>query len=515
MEEGAVGKRALVVDNDNFCVELLSDILIQAGYEVAKAYDGLEAMDALHRTCPDIVFLDMVMPKVDGDQVLRYIRENPATRHIPVVIVSGTLVEDQEKLVALGADGYVAKGRAQDLARNVQATLERLDRGAAGQEQSILGIENLVPRDKVRELLHIRRYRNAILRTIGEGVVILDEARRIMSVNRAALTILDQPELRLIGSPVIEILGPSLRPVLEEALERFTVTPDRDMDPVGLRYRERLLRMAFAWVSPGIPKDGFFLILQDVTDLAGKIEELSALNARLEAMDKMRSELLAMVSHDLHTPLTAIKGSLEVLLKENIGVELGRELLGIALKNADRLFRLVSDILDLTRIESGRFKGRREFFDATASLQAAVERMRPLADQRRVRLEIRTRQGMAPIWADSVRMEQVFVNLLDNALKFTPAGGRVEVTAEDDPAEILIAVRDSGIGIPAEHLERIFDRFYRVPRAPETDAEGTGLGLSICRAVVEDHGGRIWAQSAPSEGSAFYVTIPRGEGRRQ
>jgi signal transduction histidine kinase len=505
-----VSKRALVVDNDKFCVELLSDILIQAGYEIVKAYDGLEAMDALHRTPPDIVFLDMVMPKVDGDQVLRYIKENPATRHVPVVIVSGTLVEDQEKLIALGANGYVAKGRDQDIARNVQAILERLDRGTVGQEHNILGIENLVPRDKVRELLHVRSYRDAILRTIGEGVVTLDEDRRVMFVNRAALTILEQPELALIGSPVTEILGPTLRPMLEEALVRFMANPSRDMNPAGIRCRDRLLRMAFAWVNPGMPKDGFFLILQDVTDLAGRIEELSALNARLETMDKMRSELLTMVSHDLHTPLTAIKGSLEVLLKENIGVELARELLGIALKNVDRLFRLVSDILDLTRIESGRFRNRREPFDAMGSLRGAVDRLRPLAEERRIRLETRAPQGIAPISADGVRLEQVFANLLDNALKFTPPGGRIEVAMEEHPAELLVEVRDSGIGIPAEHLERIFDRFYRVPRTAETDVEGTGLGLSICKAVVEDHGGRIWAQSAPGEGSTFSVSIPRG-----
>jgi signal transduction histidine kinase len=510
-----VPKRALVVDNDKFCVELLSDILIQAGYEVDKAYDGLEAMDALRRARPDVVFLDMVMPKVDGDQVLRFIKENPATRHVPVVIVSGTLLEDQEKLIALGADGYVAKGRDQDLVRNVEATLERLNRGPADGEQSILGIENLVPRDKVRELLHIRRYRNAILRTIGEGVLILDEASRTMSVNRAALAILGQPELALIGTPVTATLGPELRPILEEALARFTASPDRNMDPVGIRYRDRLLRMAFAWVSPGTPQDGFFLILQDVTDLAGKIEELSALNARLEAMDKMRSELLAMVSHDLHTPLTAIKGSLEVLLKEDVGVELGRELLGIALKSADRLFRLISGILDLTRIESGRFKGRREVFDAVGAIHAAVDRLRPLADQRRIRLEVRAARGIAPISADGVRLEQVFANLLDNALKFTLPGGRIEVAMEEHPAELLVAVRDSGVGIPAEHLERIFDRFYRVPRTAESEVEGMGLGLSICKAVVEDHGGRIWAQSTPGEGSTFSVTIPRGEGRRQ
>ncbi len=227
-------------------------------------------------------------------------------------------------------------------------------------------------------------------------------------------------------------------------------------------------------------------------------------------LTKRIAELLAMVSHDLHTPLTAIKGSLEVLLKENVGVELGRELLGIALKSADRLFRLISGILDLTRIESGRFTGRRQAFDAAGAPHAAGDRLRPLADQRRIPLEVRAAHGIAPISADGVRLEQVFANLLDNALKFTLPGGRIEVAMEEHPAELLVVVRDSGVGIPAEHLERIFDRFYRVPRTAESEVEGMGLGLSICKAVVEDHGGRIWAQSTPGEGTTFYVTIPRG-----
>jgi PAS domain S-box-containing protein len=505
-----VGKRALVVDNDAFCVELLADILGQAGYTASKAYDGMEAVDAIRRDPPDVVFLDMVMPKVDGEQVLRCLKADATTRHIPVVIVSGTLVEDRETLVALGADGYVAKGRAQDLARNVQSILTELERRAATTPPSILGLENLVPRDKVRELLLIRRSKNAILRTINEGVIVLDEDCRLVSVNRAGLVILGQTETGLLGTPVTDILGPDFRSFMEETLTRFMATAGGEMEALGVSWRDRRLRMAFAWVTSGSPADGLFLILQDVTTLARKVEELSALNARLAAIDQRRTELLAMVSHDLHTPLTAIKGSLEVILRENVGVELGRELLGIALKNADRLFRLVSDILDLTRIESGRFKDRREPCDLVGSLLAAIDRIRPLAAERQIRLDLQAPDGVAPIPVDGVRMEQVFANLLDNALKFTPAGGRIEAIVEEQPGELLMAVRDSGIGIAVEHLERIFDRFYRVPRPAGMEIEGTGLGLSICKAVIEDHGGRIWAESVQGRGTTFYLTVPRG-----
>jgi signal transduction histidine kinase len=116
---------------------------------------------------------------------------------------------------------------------------------------------------------------------------------------------------------------------------------------------------------------------------------------------------------------------------------------------------------------------------------------------------------MTLVSADSVRMEQVFTNLLGNALKFTPRGGRISVVVDDLGSDILVKVEDSGVGIPQEHLDRIFDRFYRVPLPAGLEVEGTGLGLSICRAVVDEHGGRIWVESQVGRGSAFFVTIPK------
>jgi signal transduction histidine kinase len=253
---------------------------------------------------------------------------------------------------------------------------------------------------------------------------------------------------------------------------------------------------------------GFFLLLRDVTDLAGKIEQLSTVNERLRTMDRTRVELFTMISHDLHTPLTAIKGSLEVLLNEGVGAELTRELLGIAQKNTDRLFRLVSDILDLARIESGQFRGRLEAFDVVACLEGVVERLQLLAYERGVAILFDAPAISLEVQADGIRLEQVFANLLGNALKYTPKTGRIDVSVRDLGKEIEVRVRDTGSGIPADHLERIFDRFYRVPGV-RGDIEGTGLGLSICKAVVEEHGGRIWAESVFGQGSTFVLRIPK------
>jgi PAS domain S-box-containing protein len=504
-----VGKRVLVVDNDRFCVEVLSDILTQEGHEVFRAYDGMEALEFLRRDLPDVVFLDIVMPKIDGDRLFHYLRGHPRTATIPIVIVSGTLAEETKDVLALKADGYVAKGRREEFQRNVLAVLRRLERGAPDTTQEILGLENLVPRHKVKELLALRRFSQTVLRTIGEGMVEVDGHQRILFVNRAGLEMVGRPELELIGLPVVDLLAAGHRAMLEEALGRFLAAPQRAADAVTLKYRDRVLCISFAWISPNDLAQGLFLILRDVTDLARKIEELSALNERLQNMDQMRAELLTMVSHDLHTPLTAIKGSLEVLLHEAVGVELSRELLGIAQKNADRLFRMVSDILDLARIEAGRFRRRREAFDVVTLLRGTIDRLGRMAQEREIAVTLTAPDGLAVVSGDSLRMEQVFTNLLGNAIKFTPRSGEIAVTVTDTGPDLLVEVRDSGVGIAKEHLDRIFDRFYRVPVPTGSEVEGTGLGLSICRAVVMEHGGRIWVESQVGRGSAFFVTIPK------
>jgi PAS domain S-box-containing protein len=505
----AVPKRALVVDNDRLCVELLADILGQEGYEVSKAFDGMEAMEALQKELPDIVFLDLVMPKIDGDRVFHYIRDHPRTCHIPIVIVSGTLVEDARDALAMKADAYVAKGRRDDFQRNVMTALQRLEMGAPEVGREILGLENLVPRHKVKELLAVRRFSQTVLRTIVEGIVEVDGRQRVLFVNRACLEMIGRPELELIGISLADLLTAEHRGGLEAAIASFVSAQTPDTDAVTLRYRDRVLRVTFAWIIQGDATQGFFMILRDVTDLARKIEELSGLNARLQTMDRMRSELLTMVSHDLHTPLTAIKGSLEVLLHETVGVELRRELLGIAQQNADRLFRMVSDILDLTRIEAGRFEGRRERFDVTTALRGTIDRLQQLAQSKGITVTLAAPEDAVMVSADGVRMEQVFTNLLGNALKFTPRAGRIDIAVKDLGPEILITVADSGVGIPPEHLDRVFDRFYRVPLPANSAVDGTGLGLSICKAVVDEHQGRIWVESHVGRGSTFFVAIPK------
>ncbi|HEV8663546.1 MAG TPA: ATP-binding protein [Candidatus Methylomirabilis sp.] len=246
-------------------------------------------------------------------------------------------------------------------------------------------------------------------------------------------------------------------------------------------------------------------------DLSGQVTSLARRAEEATRQDQLKSELLATVSHELRTPLTSIKGALSVLLGEDPPApEIRAEFLGIAHQNVERVMRLVANFLNLTRIEAGQIGIVPRALDLAEVLTAAVERMRGLAAERRVRLELEPPRGPLPLTGDPEMLESVFSNLLDNAVKFSPEGASVVVGVGADPRTLTVQVRDQGPGIPPEEVPRVFERFFRGREAAAARrVPGTGLGLHISKAIVEAHGGRIGVESRVGEGSTFTVTLPR------
>lgn len=229
---------------------------------------------------------------------------------------------------------------------------------------------------------------------------------------------------------------------------------------------------------------------------------------RLEHTEEMRRQLLGDVSHELRTPLTAIKGSMEALVDGVLPAEAAT--FQQIEQEADRLQRLVNDLQELSRVEGGAYELNRRLLSVEALAQAAVGRMRTQFQQKGVALGVEVEPGLPPIQGDEDRLLQVLLNLLDNACRYTPPGGQVQLTAGRQGREVHLAVRDNGIGIPAEHLPHLFTRFYRVDKSrSRREGGGSGIGLAIARHLVEAHGGRIWAESAgPGQGSTFWVALP-------
>ncbi len=239
---------------------------------------------------------------------------------------------------------------------------------------------------------------------------------------------------------------------------------------------------------------GAVIVLHDLTELR-----------RLKAV---RKDFVANVSHELKTPLTSISGYAETLLAEMPDEPTRTQFLETIASNARRMQRLVDDLLDLSRIESGRWQPRPGAVGVRAAAEEAWAGLAPRRAGRNVRFEVSTATGGETVAADPEALRQVLTNLLDNAIRYTPDGGRIVVTAEPVQGGVVLAVRDSGQGIAPDHLPRIFERFYRVDASRSREEGGTGLGLAIVKHIVEAHGGRVDAESELGAGTTVTAWFP-------
>ncbi len=220
----------------------------------------------------------------------------------------------------------------------------------------------------------------------------------------------------------------------------------------------------------------------------------------------MHNSLLSSVSHDLRTPLSVITGSASALLEPEVALTsvARRDLAETIHEEAQRLNRLVRNLLDMTRLASGAVKVAKEWQAIEGVVGAALERLEEPLRGRKV--DVRFAPGLTPVPIDGVLIEQVFINLLENAAKYTPEGSPIEISGRHERSEIVLEVGDRGPGIPEALIDKVFEKFYRLPR--EGGGAGAGLGLAICRGIVEAHGGRIWAENREGGGTAFRFTLP-------
>lgn len=254
---------------------------------------------------------------------------------------------------------------------------------------------------------------------------------------------------------------------------------------------------------------GFFALFSDISEL--------------KAIERVKSEFVSVVSHELRTPLTSIHGVLQLLDAGRLDQlsATTQEMVNMALRNTDRLVRLINDVLDLERMESGRETMAKQSCNGVELIQQAVDTMQMMAQQHGVTIQVEVRgetlktgdaeainQPLFMIWANPDHVLQIFTNLLSNAIKFSPQNAQVWMSVEKQDAQVLFAVQDQGRGIPTEKLETIFERFQQVDASDSRQKGGTGLGLAICRHIVEEHRGQIWVESTVTEGSTFYFTIP-------
>jgi signal transduction histidine kinase len=246
-------------------------------------------------------------------------------------------------------------------------------------------------------------------------------------------------------------------------------------------------------------------------EIREKSRQLEVTNLRLKELDRLKSDFVSNVSHELRTPLTAIKGAVDLVLREVAGPLTEKQIhyLTRVQSNTQHLAVLINDVLDLSKIESGGMEVQLGRVAIDGLVHEVVETLRPIAVEKVIALEAAIPERSIFIWADRNKVNQVLMNLIGNAIKFTPVRGSVTISASRNGSDsVQVSVSDSGPGILPAEREKIFAKFYQIAQVGEAKPKGTGLGLAICKALVELHGGRIWVESEVNRGSTFYFTLP-------
>jgi two-component system, OmpR family, phosphate regulon sensor histidine kinase PhoR len=326
----------------------------------------------------------------------------------------------------------------------------------------------------------------AVLDQMTDGVLIVDSQGRIQFANPASQKLFDT--VNPINRSIVEVVR---HHQLVEAWRRCQLTNELQSESVELPARRQFLQLV---VIPDTHAGGSLLLVQDLT--------------RVRRLETVRRDFISNISHELRTPLASLKALTETLQNGALSdPEVGPRFLSRIVTEVDALTQMTQELLDLSRIESGQVGLNLAPISPKNLLVSAGDRMKLQSERAGLTLCIECPEDLPNIRADQARLEQVLVNLIHNAVKFTRPGGQVILLAESANGGVRFGVKDTGIGIPLDDVSRIFERFYRVDRS--RSGNGTGLGLSIARHIVEAHGGKIWVDSIEGQGSTFFFTIPQ------
>lgn len=371
---------------------------------------------------------------------------------------------------------YASRLRGQDASTN----LKELD-DLSGAVSSLVSVFN----NQLSTLESERSRLATLLDQITDGVLIADAQGLIQFANPAA------GRLFQFRDPIHHSIAEVVRNhQLVEAWRRCQETRQMQSESVELPTRHQYLQLV---VIPDQHSSGSLLLAQDLT--------------RLRRLETVRRDFVSNLSHELRTPLASLKALAETLQEGALeDLPAARRFVDQIQVEVDALTQMANELLELSKIESGRFSLDRSPAAAYDLLDSASRRMQVQAERAGVTLRVECAEDLPEVQVDSQRLEQVLVNLIHNAVKFTRSGGEVVLCAGAAEGEVRFTVQDTGAGIPADEISRIFERFYRVDKS--RTGSGTGLGLSIARHIVEAHGGRIWVESVEGQGSTFFFSIP-------
>ena len=407
------------------------------------------------------------------------------------VLSTGAIIKPIEKLTQM----------TQSLAAgNINSRVPVDSRNELGQLSQNFNVMADRVQDQIDKISEEHRRSETILTNMGEGVLLVNGVSEITYANAMAVTMLELPD-DYIGKALIEINRiPELQALLKKAEQTETVAFAEIQ--LGNLYEPE----AEVTVVPVSAGQEYVIVIHDVT--------------KERQLERIRADFVANVSHELRTPITTIRGYAETLLgEESVRTKTGEQFLVKIFNQSSRLSKLVSELLELSRLEVGDIELKCSPCHLNTFHEPILDLFEPLLDESGLVLKWEIPQELPKVTVDPQLFMQVFVNLIDNAIKYTPDGGTITISAETGTSnvfeglditseEIIVHIQDTGIGIPMESQSRVFERFYRVDKGRAQEMGGTGLGLAIVKHIVRRHKGRIWVDSILGQGSIFHVAVP-------
>ena len=468
--------KILVIDDEKRIRDVTYRMLTNEGFEVALAETGDIGKKMIDEKHYDIILLDLMMPGISGLDLLPHLKaHHPYT--VVIVITGYATLEHSIEAMKKGAFDFISKPFSPQDLRMVIA-------------KAIKFIRTL--QDIADEKSRMR----VLINQLSDGVMATDIQKKIALANPAFLKMLDCFGKEISGQPVSDIIqNKKIESMIDQVLsmptEKFSILSeeldigDNILSVRCIPFRDRLSRNL-----------GTITVTHDITTL--------------KKMDQLKSDFVSMVAHEIRSPLNSVGMQLQVILDELAGdiTEKQREILDRASKKIKTLGNLSTELLDLAKIESGLITQEKETFNVEIFLQEQVAFFQEAARAKNIRLELDELPEIPPLFANKSNMEEVFSNLISNSINYTPEGGKITIFAAKNKGYLHIMVSDTGLGIPKEDLERIFDRFYRVKNDKTRYITGTGLGLPIVKSIIEAHNGKIKVESELDKGSAFNIYLP-------
>ncbi len=508
--------KILIADDSPTVRNMLSSILQGAGYVTLTASNGIEAIEAAYLERPDTILLDIFMPKVNGYQVCRLLKDDVSVCDIPVIILTSAEGKT-EKFWSLetGADEFMVKdfNTPKTILKTVKKFVARYSKIKS--DVDIPGVSLSDPIEilsKLSALLDKHLYSSTlerlkvetILSSLAEGLVVVDEERTITSYNPIMAQMTTIPVKNALGKKCCDVFSGSLCKDACYFYDVFTSGKDAIDVEVEFKFAQRRRNgIMSALLSVSLLRDderklvGAVCVLKDIT----KIKEA----------EQIKADFISMATHELKTPLSIIKASAGNVLDGVVG-EINkpqRECLEIIKNTSDRLLDLTSDLLDLSKFESGLYELTIEDVDVGSIIQRCLSDFEVLIKQKKIKVSSLLPKGLLKISADFNKVEQVMINLVSNAVKFTPEGGEIKIEVEEKKDFLECSVSDTGPGISDDAKADIFDKFKQIYDKQARQKGGTGLGLSVVKAIVQAHKGEVWVESEIGKGSKFVFKIPK------